>query len=65
MVAASRDGIVLGAAGMPSEQAALIAALGAPLASISEQAMARLGGDVPELLTIDSAGGMLHVRGDP
>jgi len=63
VVAASREGLVLAVAGMPAEQAALVAALGAPLASVSERALERLGGNQPELLTIDSADGMIHVRG--
>jgi predicted regulator of Ras-like GTPase activity (Roadblock/LC7/MglB family) len=63
-VAADREGLVLAAAGMPPEQAALVAALGAPLANVSDRAMTRLGSSAPELLTIDSTDGMLHVRGD-
>ena len=63
VVAASREGLVLGSAGMPREQATLIAALGAPLASVAESVMDRLGGSRPELLSIDSADGMIHVRG--
>lgn len=62
VVAANREGFVVGAAGMPLEHAALLAALGAPLASVSERAMERLGGARPEMLTIDCADGMLHVR---
>jgi predicted regulator of Ras-like GTPase activity (Roadblock/LC7/MglB family) len=63
VVAASRDGLVLGAVGMPADQAGLIAALGAPLASVADRAMERLGERAPNLLSISSPDGMLHVRG--
>ena len=63
VVAASRDGLVLGAVGMLEEQAGLLAALGAPLASVAERAMERLGERAPDLLSISSADGMLHVQG--
>ena len=65
VVAASRDGLVLGAVGMPADQAGLIAALGSPLANVAERAMERLGEREPELLSISSPDGMLHVRGTP
>ena len=63
VVATSREGLVLGAAGVPSDHAELIAALGWPLARVAERTMERLGGGSPELISIVSGDGAIHVCG--
>lgn len=63
-VAASSEGLVLGVAGVPGDEAAALAALGASLAGVAQRTTARLCGGKPGLLTISSSDGMIHVRGE-
>lgn len=65
IVATTQDGLVLGAAGIPEDQATVVAALGAPLAGVAAQVIGRLGGDVAQSLSVNSPSGMVHVAGTP
>ena len=65
VVATTGDGLVLGAAGIPEDQAVVVAALGAPLAGVAAQVIGRLGGDVAQSLSVNSPSGMVHVAGTP
>lgn len=65
IVATTQDGLVLGSAGIPEDQAVLVAALGAPLAGVAAQVIGRLGGDVAQSLSVNSPSGMVHVAGTP
>jgi predicted regulator of Ras-like GTPase activity (Roadblock/LC7/MglB family) len=65
IVATTRDGLVLGSAGIPDDQAVLVAALGAPLAGVAAQVIGRLGGEMAKSLSVNSPSGMVHVAGTP
>jgi predicted regulator of Ras-like GTPase activity (Roadblock/LC7/MglB family) len=63
-VAFSRDGLVVGSAGVPAGDADRVGALGASLVGAAERTTRRLGAGVAEEMSFGTGDGMVHVRRD-
>ena len=63
-VAFSRDGLVVGSAGVPISDADRVGALGASLVGAAERTTRRLGAGVADEMSFSTEDGMVHVRRD-
>jgi predicted regulator of Ras-like GTPase activity (Roadblock/LC7/MglB family) len=62
VIAVSVEGLVMGTAGVGSEDVDLAAALGASLVGVAERTTRRLGAGAATGMSITTADGMLHLR---
>lgn len=61
-VAISREGLVVGRAGIGAEDAEVVGALGASLVGAAERTARRLGAGVAHDVSLNTADGMIHVQ---